>query len=272
MWKRFVTGALLALFLISVLVLGGYIFGAIALFVCGLCVFETLNSLKKGGHRPVYWPAYFALIACAPLMLFVRPLAIVPVLMTACFAVIFQVMRRETPDLTDVMVSLLPILTIVLPGLCLITLSGIQPRPLQAFLTTLVFTVSVGSDTFALFVGTWIGGKKLCPQISPKKTVSGAVGGLIGATGLTMLAGWIFTLCYPDAGFPPLWANAIVGFIGGVAAEFGDMLASLVKRYCKVKDFGSLFPGHGGMLDRMDSILFSAVVIFCYHEVLRFLA
>ncbi|MBE0601507.1 MAG: phosphatidate cytidylyltransferase, partial [Firmicutes bacterium] len=92
------------------------------------------------------------------------------------------------------------------------------------------------------------------------------------ATGLTVLAGWIFTLCFPDAGFPPLWANAIVGFVGGVAAEFGDMLASLVKRYCRVKDFGSLFPGHGGMMDRMDSILFSAVVIFCYHEILRFLA
>ena len=272
MWMRFVTGVLLALFVIAVLFVGGYVFGAVALLVCVLCVYEALNTLKKGGHHPVHWPVYFALLACAPLMLFVRPLAIVPALMIACFAVIAQVMRRETPDLTDMMVSLLPILTVVLPGLCLITLSGIQPRPLQAYLTTLVFTVSVGSDTFALFVGTWIGGKKLCPKISPKKTVSGAIGGLVGATGLTMLAGWIFTLCFPEAGFPPLWANALVGLIGGVAAEFGDMLASLVKRYCSVKDFGSLFPGHGGMLDRMDSILFSAVVIFCYHEILRFLA
>jgi phosphatidate cytidylyltransferase len=139
-------------------------------------------------------------------------------------------------------------------------------------LMTMVFTVSVGSDTFALFIGTWIGGKKLCPQISPKKTVSGAVGGLVGAIGLTVLAGWIFALCYPEAGFPPLWTHAVVGFVGGIAAQFGDMLASLIKRYCKVKDFGALFPGHGGMLDRMDSILFSSVVIFCYHEMIRFLA
>ena len=228
--------------------------------------------MKLGGRRPVSWPVFASLIACAPLMLFVRPLAIVPVLMIACIAVFFQVMRRETPDLTDVMVSLLPVLTIVLPGLCLISLSGVSPQPMQAMLTTMVFTVSVGSDTFALFIGSWIGGRKLCPKISPKKTVSGAIGGLVGSTGLTVLAGFIFSLCYPQTVFPPYWANLIVGFIGGVTAQFGDMLASLIKRYCKVKDFGTLFPGHGGMLDRMDSILFSAVVIFCYNEILRFLA
>lgn len=272
MWMRIVTGVLLILFVIAVLFVGGYVFGAVSLLVCGLCLYEALHSLTLGGHRPVHWPVYFALLACAPLMLFVRPLAIVPVLMIACFAVIAQVMRRQDPNLTDVMVSLLPILTIVLPGLCMISLAGIQPRPVQALMTALVFTVSVGSDTFALFTGTWIGGKKLCPKISPKKTVSGAIGGLVGAVGLTVLAGWIFALCFPDAGFPPLWAHAIAGLIGGVAAEFGDLLASMVKRYCNVKDFGTLFPGHGGMLDRMDSILFSSVVIFCYYEVLKFLA
>jgi phosphatidate cytidylyltransferase len=272
MWKRMITGVLLTLFLISVLCFGGYVFGAVALFVCGLCVYEELDAMKKGGHRPVFWPVFFTLIACVPLMLFIRPLAIVPMLMFCCFAVIYLVMRRETPDLTDVMVSLLPVLTVVLPGLCLISLSGIAPRELQALLMTIVFTVSVGSDTFALFIGTWVGGPKLCPQISPKKTVSGAVGGLAGAVGLTVLAGWLFPLCFPSLEVQPLWAFAVVGFVGGVAAQFGDMLASLVKRYCKVKDFGTLFPGHGGMLDRMDSILFSSVVIFCYHEIIAFLS
>ncbi|MFH1513168.1 MAG: phosphatidate cytidylyltransferase [Bacillota bacterium] len=272
MWQRFITGTLLTLFLITVLILGGYVFGAVAFVVCGLCVYEELQAMKQGGHRPLSWPVFAALFACAPLMLFVRPLAIVPVLMLTCIFVIFAVMRRETPDLTDVMVSLLPLLTIVLPGLCLISLSTVTPRPMQALMTTMVFSVSVGSDVFALFTGTWIGGKKLCPQISPKKTVSGAIGGLIGATGLTVLAGTIFSFCYPQMSFPPLWAFAVVGFVGGVTAQFGDMLASLVKRYCKVKDFGSLFPGHGGMLDRMDSILFASVVIFCLNEILRYLA
>jgi len=272
MWKRMITGVLLFLFLVAVLFFGGYIFGAVALFVCGLCVYEELDAMKKGGHRPVSWPVFVTLLACVPLMLFIRPLAIVPVLMFCCFAVIFSVMRREKPVLTDVMVSLMPVLTIILPGLCLISLSGVAPRPLQALMLTLVFTVSVGSDTFALFTGTWIGGKKLCPQISPKKTVAGAVGGLAGAVGLTVLAGFVFPLCFADLTVHPLWVFALVGFVGGIAAQFGDMLASLVKRYCGVKDFGALFPGHGGMMDRMDSILFSSVIIFCYHEIIVFLA
>jgi phosphatidate cytidylyltransferase len=272
MWQRFITGVLLILFLITVLIFGGYVFGVVALLVCGLCVFEEQAAMKRGGHHPVSWPVFAALLLCAPLMLFVRPLAIVPVLMLTCFAVIFAVMRRAAPDLTDVMVSLLPLLTIVLPGLCLIALVGIAPRPLQALLMTMVFSVSVGSDVFALFFGTWIGGPKLCPSISPRKTVAGAAAGLIGAIGLTVLAGRIFSLCFPGQSFPSLWADLLVGLIGGVTAQFGDMLASLVKRYCKVKDFGSLFPGHGGMLDRMDSILFASVVIFCTHEILRYLS
>ena len=272
MWQRFLTGALLFVFLVVVLIFGGYVFGAVALLVCGLCVYEEHAAMKQGGHHPVSWPVFAALLLCAPLMMFVRPLAIVPVLMIACFAVIFAVMRRDVPDLTDVMVSLLPLLTIVLPGLCLISLSGVQPRPLQALLLTMVFSVSVGSDVFALFFGTWIGGPKLCPNISPKKTVAGAIGGLIGALWLTTIVGWVFSLCFPGQAFPPLWAALVVGLIGGIAAQFGDMLASLVKRYCKVKDFGSLFPGHGGMLDRMDSILFASVVIFCTYEILRYLS
>ncbi len=272
MWQRFTTGALLIVFLIVVLLLGGYVFCAVAFLVCGLCVYEELAIMKQGGHHPVRWPIFAALLFCAPLMLFVRPLAIVPVLMLACFTVIFSVMRRAEPELTDVMVSLLPLLTIVLPGLCLISLTMVAPRPLQAMLSTMVFTVSVGTDVFALFTGTWIGGRKLCPKISPKKTVAGAIGGVIGSVGLTALAGWIFTVCVPAVSFPPLWANLLIGLIGSVAAQFGDLLASMVKRYCSVKDFGSLFPGHGGMMDRMDSILFASVVIFCFHEVLVYLS
>ena len=272
MWQRFITGALLIVFLVVVLILGGYVFGIVAFLVCGICVYEELHVLKQGSHHPVSWPIYTALVFSVPLMLFVRPLAIVPVLLLACFTVIFAVMRRPEPELTDVMVSLLPLLTIILPGLCLISLVGVAPRAMQAMLTTMVFSVSVGSDVFALFTGTWIGGKKLCPQISPKKTVSGAIGGLVGSIGLTALTGYLFALFNPDILFPPLWANLLIGLIGGIAAQFGDLLASLVKRYCKVKDFGSLFPGHGGMMDRMDSILFASVVIFCVNEILRYLS
>ena len=66
----------------------------------------------------------------------------------------------------------------------------------------------------------------------------------------------------------PLWHALLLGLICGVAAQMGDLFASMLKRHCKVKDFGSIFPGHGGMMDRLDSILFTSIVIFCYRALL----
>ena len=66
------------------------------------------------------------------------------------------------------------------------------------------------------------------------------------------------------AGFPPFWADMAVGLIAGLAGQLGDLFASMVKRHCRIKDFSHIFPGHGGMLDRMDSIVFAMIVIYCY--------
>ena len=130
--------------------------------------------------------------------------------------------------------------------------------------------IAVGGDTFAYFVGNAIGGPKLCPHISPNKTVAGAVGGLVGSILCAVLAGRIFSWCFPYfAGFPPIWGDMLAGLFGGVAGQMGDLFASMVKRHCKVKDFGHIFPGHGGMLDRLDSILFTAIIIYCYRVILR---
>ena len=183
------------------------------------------------------------------------------------FAVLLQIMRRDEPTLTDVMVSILPVLTLVLPGMCLFGILDTQLRRMQAMLLTMVFAIAVGGDTFALFVGTWVGGKKLCPRISPHKTVAGAIGGLFGSVLMAWLVGFIFARVLPTQAFPPMWANIVVGVIGGIAAQMGDLFASMVKRHCGIKDFGTLFPGHGGMLDRMDSILFAAIIVYSYRVV-----
>jgi len=66
----------------------------------------------------------------------------------------------------------------------------------------------------------------------------------------------------------PIWWTILIALVCGVAAQMGDLFASMVKRHCKVKDFGSIFPGHGGMMDRLDSILFTSIVIFCYRALL----
>jgi phosphatidate cytidylyltransferase len=109
----------------------------------------------------------------------------------------------------------------------------------------------------AFFTGSLIGRHKLCPAISPKKTVEGAVGGFVGSVLLCGAFGYLL--------MPALLASCLIlGAIGGVAAQLGDLTASVFKRGLGIKDYGNLIPGHGGILDRFDSVLFTAPVVYYY--------
>ncbi len=268
MTKRIITGILLLLFVGVVLYLGGWFFAVAAFIAISLCIYEELRALRQHGHHPVGWTSYVALGVSVPLMMYYSSVVIIPTLSIIFFCILLQIMRRDDPTLMDVMVSALPMLSLVLPGMCLFGILDTSLRRMQAMLLTLVFAIAVGGDTFALFTGTWIGGKKLCPHISPHKTVAGAIGGLVGSMLLAWLVGFGFASVLPTQAFPPMWANILVGFVGGVAAQMGDLFASMVKRHCGIKDFGHLFPGHGGMLDRMDSILFSAIIVYSYRVII----
>lgn len=119
-----------------------------------------------------------------------------------------------------------------------------------AFLSTWI------SDTGAYFVGLALGRHKLWPRISPKKSWEGSIGGLItGVLGTTLIARL--------AGLSP-WHGAAIGALIPIISPFGDFAISMMKRQVGVKDSGSIIPGHGGMLDRLDSLLFSAVVVYYY--------
>ena len=267
--QRVLTALVLIPILIAVLAISGWF----AVAVCTVCLlvalYEELNALKTGGYSPVWWPSFAALLVGAVLTMMHSPTIIFVLMIALILAVQLCVMRREEPLLPDIMASVLPMLTVALPGLCLISLLDTQPRALQLMLLLFVFASSIGCDTLAYFVGSTVGGPKLCPQISPKKTISGAVGGLLGSVLFVALVDGSFRIFAPEAfsGFPFHW-TLLTGMVCGVAAQMGDLFASMVKRHCKVKDFGSIFPGHGGMMDRLDSILYTAIVIFCYRAIL----
>lgn len=144
-----------------------------------------------------------------------------------------------------------------------------------------IFVPILGSDTFAYWFGSMIGGKKLCPKISPKKTVAGGVGGLVGGMVVSLLFWLVFEMFadkYPafieGCGYTSFFAHSVsgwewksalvylaIGLVCGVISELGDLAASRIKRAIGIKDYGKIFPGHGGFMDRIDSVMYCLVVL-----------
>lgn len=125
----------------------------------------------------------------------------------------------------------------------------------------LIFISSWLCDTSAYYVGRIFGKHKLCPQVSPKKTIEGSIGGLLGSS----IACGIFGFYLNSIGVGvPVYHLFIIGLVCGIVCQFGDLAASSIKRFSEVKDYSNLIPGHGGILDRFDSILFASVVVYYY--------
>ena len=267
MRQRTITGALLILLLIVLLCLPGWCMALTALVCIGFATWEEYHALTLAGHRVVSWPAWVVLMGSVPLSYVNGSKSIVPLMAAALLLMSVQIIFRKEPELTDLSMSSLPILTVVLPGLCLVSLSLTPQKAVEVVLMTLVFAVPLFGDMCALYAGTAIGGKKLCPAVSPHKTVSGSIGGLAGSMIAAMIICAIAASTCNEATLaklPAWWEYLLLGLFGGLIGQIGDLFASLVKRHSGLKDFSNLFPGHGGMLDRLDSVLFMAVLVFCY--------
>ncbi len=213
---------------------------------------------------------------------FVKPLAI-------CYAVAFILAYLVTEwflpswgkivafDLTAIMVVVLcvyaivkksttealkySVLPFVYPSLFLLTMLCANDLRINGFIILLLsFVISPLSDTFAYFTGKLIGGKKLCPKISPKKTWAGAIGGTIGGALGSLV---VYLIVKPEINFfSPVLFFILIGLVASIINIFGDLFESLLKRRVGVKDSGKLLPGHGGVLDRIDGTMF--VVPFLY--------
>ena len=138
-----------------------------------------------------------------------------------------------------------------------------QTRMLEdgAVAVWLIFLSSWGCDTCAYCVGMLIGKHKMSPKLSPKKSVEGAVGGVAGAALLTVIYGMIFKNAM-QIDQTHVWIMAGISAVGALISMVGDLTASAIKRNYEIKDYGKLIPGHGGILDRFDSVIFTAPMIY----------
>lgn len=121
----------------------------------------------------------------------------------------------------------------------------------------LVFLIAFGTDTFAFIFGNLFGKTKLAPVLSPNKTWEGSIGGVVGSLGLTLAY-----VLYID--LPITFSLVLMMIIVSICSQLGDLAASKLKRWAEIKDFGVLIPGHGGVLDRFDSVLFTAPLVYYY--------
>ena len=265
MTKRIITGLIAGAVAITITyfrnVAGGVLFygGIYILYMISLN--EMLQALQARGLKPARWPIYLtgALLMPAYLWRGAQGLLIIYCL-GAVLAMCSAVFIRD-PREGDMVATAFPLVYPTLPFLAFFMIAALdEPFKLSLFLTVVIS--SIASDIFALVFGLLFGKHKLLPSVSPKKTWEGAVGGFVMSI-VTMTVFGLIIGAYRDDSLW-IWHYIVLGAIGSVTTQLGDLVASAIKRYCGVKDFGKFFPGHGGVLDRLDGILFNAVFLYMY--------
>ena len=193
-------------------------------------------------------------------------IGLIQTLLYIYFGVLFVMMLLNHKKTNWMYLSLLVIGLVYIPYF-LSHIIYIRDMELGRFYIWLVFIAAFMTDTCAYFVGCAWGKTKLCPAISPKKTVAGAVGGIVGCGISFLIFGIVVNLGFADAlggGHFSLFRLFFMGVVCAVISEIGDLVASLIKRQYQIKDFGNLLPGHGGILDRCDSIILVAPMLFLF--------
>jgi len=232
-------------------------FSSVVVLAGGLALFEFYRLCF--GNRSHSWLIGIGLTGFAALILGThRPDIIVPTLLATLVGIISVPILSRSPLEQSLRDGAMTMFGVLYLGLTLGTLSMTRLLPLGEWLIFFLLLVTWASDTGAYLVGTLYGRHRLAPTISPKKTVEGLVGGLIAAIIAGYAARWWFL---PElSGLDCL----ILATLLTITGLWGDLTESAMKRSVGMKDSGGILPGHGGMLDRLDSLLFTAPVFYYY--------
>ena len=229
-----------------------------------VAIYEYMHAFNKGGHHPglsngiIFTAGAFVVLRFAPLHWVAAFLAL------SLLALFAQYVLDKKMELQDVMITITGYLY---PSLILLGIawagSSADIRWYIILLTALI--IAMGTDTFAYLTGLLIGRTPLAPSISPKKTIEGSIGGSVIAVCLVVGAGFLYRR-YAGI-YIPIAHLIIIGLLGSLAGQIGDLFASKIKRACGIKDFGQIIPGHGGIMDRIDSITLVFIVVASYMAV-----
>jgi len=266
MKTRIIVGTLLVLLLIAVLSFGGFLFLSILSLFSLAAIYEMGLTFRKKGYNPIMMPAYvFAMGYCFVYHYF-GLLSMIIFYMATVMATMIVSLFTKKHSTNDIIPSLFIMNYPTLFLMCMLLVYSSFDRSIALVAAGMAYAAPECSDTFAYFGGTLLGKHKLCPTISPKKTVEGAAFALIG--GVVFGAVMIYLQRLWGANVQPAVLLSL-GLGCGVLSQFGDLFASTLKRWAGVKDFSSIFPGHGGIIDRIDSILFCTPLVLCVFMILN---
>ncbi len=265
---RLLSGIILVGIALLVIISGGFVLFVTMLALSLIAAGELYRATKVRGEKVFGWMDSMGYIGIVLyyLTVLLLPASLQLMAVIAGFLLIMFVYVFRYPKYSAFQ-TMATVFGILYCGVMLSYIYQTRMLPLQGrYLVWLIFLSAWGCDTCAYCVGMLIGKHKMAPVLSPKKSVEGAVGGVIGAA----LLGFIYGVClrFPlsTAGF-----YALICGIGALISMVGDLTASAIKRNMDIKDYGNLIPGHGGILDRFDSIIFTAPIIY-YLSVLLIMA
>ena len=258
MFIRVVVGlALVALLFMILFVLPGWALSAVVAVFSVAAVFEFLHPTGFVKRLPIVLCAMAYAAAYPPVCCWL-PEQAQYALLFFFVAVLFSIAIADHKNVTAAQVGLAFLAGVSVPAL-LSGVTRIAQLEYGVYLLLLPFVCAYGNDTFALFAGLAAGRHKIAPSISPKKTVEGFIGGIFGSLLLTVI--YYVVLKYRFGVDLGLICAVLVGTLGALAAFLGDLSMSYIKRQAGIKDFSRIFPGHGGVLDRIDSLLFAVPVV-----------
>lgn len=247
---RSISGLIGVLLLILIASKGGLILDIGILFVSLVGTYEFYKALDKKGYRTIKILGYLFCIILFLDVINIKWADLDFAFFMSIIASLLIFVFDKDMDVKDIALTLMGILYVPFLMFHITYLDNTK-------YIWLIFITAWGTDTFAYIFGNLFGKKKLCSKLSPNKTIEGSLGGILGSLILSIIFAKYFEL-------GPIWKIIILSIIASIMAQLGDLTASRIKRVTGIKDYGYIMPGHGGILDRFDSILFTAPIVYYY--------
>lgn len=277
MTKRVLTGFAFTIVVFGCILLGRWAVLTLLSAAMIRSVFEVYRAIRHTGIEPVRWAGYVCcgLLIVAQILNFCVDGALdfstLALLLSVLAAMIRLVLHGQIAA-DSMMATVFPMLYPCIFYMAIMNMLDTENRALMTVCLCVCFFSASVSDACALFSGMLFGKHKLAPVLSPKKTIEGAVGGLVCCTFFTMAIPAILAFLMRGNAevaaefrqMPSPWLFALLGFVVSLLSQAGDLAASMFKRHCGVKDFGDLLPGHGGVMDRLDGVIFGGVACYIF--------